>query len=222
MSYQVFISYSKDDRDHADAVCRHLENFNIGCWIAPRNIHPSEDWAEAIITAMDNSKILLLIFSATSNNSPQVRREVERAVNKGLSILPFRIEDVALSKSMEYFISAQHWLDAFDGNTEAHMKLLTESILRTLGQQMPAQEEKAPEKTPAAPIVAPAAVTVSAEILASLENILAQTMGPIARHLIKRKAAAGLPARDLVVALSLEIDNESERRQFLSRTASIR
>jgi len=226
MTYQVFISYSKDDRVHADAVCRHLENAHIGCWIAPRNIHPSEDWAEAIITAMDNSKILLLIFSATSNNSPQVRREVERAVNKGLSILPFRIEDVALSKSMEYFISAQHWLDAFDGNTESHMQLLTESILLKLGQELPARPNQ-PAKVPlnkeaAVHIVAPAVATVSAEILARLESTLAQTMGPIAKHLVKRKSAPGMTPRDLVVALSLEIDDESERKQFLSRTASIR
>jgi hypothetical protein len=48
-----------------------------------------------------------------SNHSAQVRREVERAVHKQVQILPFRIEDVLPSKSLEYFLSSQHWMDAF-------------------------------------------------------------------------------------------------------------
>jgi hypothetical protein len=49
-----------------------------------------------------------------------VRREVERAVHKQVSILPFRIENVLPSKSLEYFLSAQHWLDAFPPPREPH------------------------------------------------------------------------------------------------------
>ena len=37
---------------------------------------------------------MVLVFSASSNQSPQVRREVERAVHKQVNILPFRIEDL--------------------------------------------------------------------------------------------------------------------------------
>ncbi len=58
---------------------------------------------------------MVLVFSASSNDSPQVRREVERAVHKDLRILPFRLEDVLPSHSLEYFLSTQHWLDGFPG-----------------------------------------------------------------------------------------------------------
>jgi hypothetical protein len=51
----------------------------------------------------------VLVFSASAYASPQVRREVERAVHKGVSLLPVRIEDVLPSKSLEYFLSTQHW-----------------------------------------------------------------------------------------------------------------
>ena len=56
---------------------------------------------------------MVLVFSASSNQSPQVRRGVERAVREQVDILPFRIEDVMPSKSLEFFLSAQHWMDAF-------------------------------------------------------------------------------------------------------------
>ena len=98
---KVFISYSHNDKEQADAVCVRLESANIQCWIAPRDISPSKDWAEEIIDAINATDVMVLIFSSYSNNSPQVRREVERAVNKGLIVLPFRIEDVTPSKSLE-------------------------------------------------------------------------------------------------------------------------
>lgn len=48
---------------------------------------------------------MVLIFSQHANVSPQIKREVERAVNKGLPIIPVRIEDAVPSKALEYFIS---------------------------------------------------------------------------------------------------------------------
>ncbi|MDB5756307.1 MAG: hypothetical protein JWR56_2735, partial [Massilia sp.] len=134
MAHDVFLSHSHSDKVFADAICHKLEANGIRCWVAPRDIRPSEDWAEAIINAMDNAKVLVLVFSSHSNTSPQVRREVERAVNKGLHVLPFRIENVPLSKSLEYFISTQHWLDAIDGELEFHLGQLHECIALLLAR----------------------------------------------------------------------------------------
>ena len=64
-----------------------IEAEGIDCWIAPRDIAPSADWAAEIIDAISNSRVMILVFSASSNDSPQVRREVERAVHKNVSIL---------------------------------------------------------------------------------------------------------------------------------------
>src|ERR1700743_2779499 len=97
-----------------------MEKEGLSCWIAPRDIAPSADWAAEIIDAISNARVMVLIFSSSSNASAQVRREVERAVHKQLSILPFRIENVLPSKSLEYFLSAQHCLDAFSTPREPY------------------------------------------------------------------------------------------------------
>lgn len=123
--FDVFISYSIKDKKIADAVCVHLESKKISCWIAPRDIIPGNDWGASIIESIKNSSIMVLIFSSESNHSPQVIREVERAVNRGLPIIPFRIEDINLSESMEYFISSTHWLDALTPPIEIHIEKLT-------------------------------------------------------------------------------------------------
>src|SRR6202171_1620573 len=78
------------------------------------------DWAAEIMDAISSVRVMILVFSANSNLSPQVRREVERAVHKQLSVLPFRIENVLPSKSLEFFLSAQHWMDAFPPPREPH------------------------------------------------------------------------------------------------------
>ena len=113
MQFDVFISYSHEDKAAADAACATLEQAGIRCWIAPRDIVPGMDWSESIINAIERAKLIVLIFSGHANESPQIKREVERAIHMGLPIIPVRIEDTAPSKSLEYFISTPHWLDAF-------------------------------------------------------------------------------------------------------------
>ena len=47
MAHDVFLSHSHADKVYADAICHRLEAGGIRCWVAPRDIRPSEDWAEA-------------------------------------------------------------------------------------------------------------------------------------------------------------------------------
>lgn len=130
MDHDVFISYSSKDKPFADAACGILEKHGLRCWIAPRDLLPGSDWGAAIIDAIEGSRVFVLVFSANANASVQVKREVERAVAKGLNIMPVRIEDVVPSKYFEYFISSAHWLDAITPPMEEHLTYLAEVIGR--------------------------------------------------------------------------------------------
>src|SRR3974390_2807733 len=107
--FDVFVSYSSQDKPTADAACAALEAANIRCWIAPRDINPGRDYGESIINAIESARVCVLIFSSSANASPQIKREVERAVSKGLPIIPVRIEDVAPNRTLEYLISSPLW-----------------------------------------------------------------------------------------------------------------
>jgi hypothetical protein len=128
MSHDAFISYSSRDKATADATCAALEASGIRCWIAPRDITPGIEWGEAIIDGINQSRVLVLIFSANANESPQIRREIERAVGKGIPIIPFRIQDIAPTRSLEYFIGAVHWLDALTPPLETHLRRLVDTV----------------------------------------------------------------------------------------------
>jgi hypothetical protein len=130
--HDVFISYSSKNKVTADALCAVLEQKSVRCWIAPRDIMPGADWGESIINGINEAKVFVLVFSAFANSSQQIKREVERAVHRGMPIIPFRIEDVMPAASLEYFISTSHWLDAFTPPLERHANFLADTIIRWL------------------------------------------------------------------------------------------
>jgi hypothetical protein len=142
MPHDIFISYSSKDKPTADALCATLEQRGLRCWMAPRDVLPGADWSEAIIDAITSSKALVLVYSEHANTSPQVRREIERAVHKGIAIVPLRIEDVPMSKSLEYFISTPHWLDALTPPLQRHLDYLADTLERFVDSR------KAPPPTP--------------------------------------------------------------------------
>src|SRR5947208_3604227 len=79
MAHDVFISHSSQDKPIADAVCNGLETAAIRCWMAPRDVQPGRSFAGEITRAIQRSKVMVLIFSAHSNTSEQVLREVQLA-----------------------------------------------------------------------------------------------------------------------------------------------
>ena len=212
MARDVFISYSQPDRECAVELVARLEAEGINCWMAPRDIAPSADWAAEIMDAISSVRVMILVFSANSNLSPQVRREVERAVHKQLSVLPFRIEDVLPSKSLEFFLSAQHWMDAFPPPREPHYARLC-AYLKT--QLAPEQVQQA---LPRITIGSGGRThAFDAAELQHIERQLAGYIGPLAKHLVKTAACRAAGVDDLVGRLAMELDSESERRTFTQR-----
>ncbi len=76
MSRLIFISHSSQDADTANAILSFLESKNQLCWIAPRDISPGADWAEAIIDGIDFSAGMILILSEHSKKSPVNRQYI--------------------------------------------------------------------------------------------------------------------------------------------------
>jgi hypothetical protein len=132
VAHDVFVSYSSRDKATADAVCATLESRGIRCWIAPRDVMGGTDWGEAIVKAIRGCRVMVLVFSSHANQSPQVRREVQRAFERGLTVIPLRVEDVAPVESLEYYIGPVHWLDALTPPLETHLRLLASQIQRLL------------------------------------------------------------------------------------------
>ncbi len=107
----VFISHSSEDAKIAQQVVSVLEGGGLSCWIAPRDVPPGSNWGDAIIRGLEACRVMVLLFSNSSNQSQYVFLEIERAVKKELIIIPFRIDDAHVSRSLELFLMAKQWLD---------------------------------------------------------------------------------------------------------------
>lgn len=190
MAHDVFICYASPDKATADAACATLESRSIRCWIAPRDILSGMDWSEAIIDAIENCKVLVLVFSSRANASVQIKREVERAVNKGRIIVPLRIEDVPPSRSLEYFISTPHWLDALTPPLEQHLIHLADTI-RLLLERMAGPEDTLLLKSPLPPRPATASSPGQMTLTRPMSDLLREAAGKLRRAAARR---AALPA----------------------------
>lgn len=223
MGRDVFVSYSQPDRDCAYELTHHLEANGFSVWIAPRDVSPAAEWAAEIIDAISAARVMVLIFSASSNSSPQVRREVERAVHKDVRILPFRIENVLPSGCLEYFLSSQHWLDGFPSPRTAHYERLSASLRQWLADAPAQPARTGPAATPAPPPGAARpegtvihGTRISAEQLRELESRLARILGPIAGILVNRAATTAPNFAELERLLAAEIDSPEDQRRFLA------
>ena len=136
----------------------------FGCWIAPRDIDPGKQYGEEIIHGIESTDGLVLMLSETSNESPHVRDEAERAKHYGKRVIPFRIEDIAPSKSLEFYIATSQWIDAFGNKWGDGVDLLAQTIAKMANQPAPAKraapKTSASDKKPTGMIMAACAAAV--------------------------------------------------------------
>ena len=132
MAHDVFVSFSSKDKAVADAIVAAMENNQIRCWYASRDIKPGEDWGQAIVKAIEKCKVFFIIFSGNANHSQHVLDEVNLAISQQAVLLPFRIENLEPEGAMKLHLSSRHWLDAYDPSWQSHIKKLIKHVSANL------------------------------------------------------------------------------------------
>ena len=238
MPRSIFLSYSSKDKAVADLMCQAMEQNGLKCWIAPRDIMPGQDWSEAIIDGLTSARVFVLLLSETSNVSEQVKREIQNAVTEGLTIVPFRIHNVTLTKHMRYFIGTPHWLDAFEAPIEPHLQTLVEvvgSLLRSRvpgiapdvstqtaqansfdARQYDATPQPLPHQVQPHPLAQPTPIwAATPEEIAIIKSELAAFVGPISSVMVNREVANATDQVSLCEQLSRYLSTPDEAKRFL-------
>ena len=134
MKYDVFISYSSKDQKVVEGLCAYLEQHKICCFVSYRDIPHGVVWAKAIVDALEESRMMLVVFSENFNNSDQVDREIEIASEEKKPILTFRIADEAFKGAKKYYLKNLNWIDAFP-HPEKTFGYVVENISALLGME---------------------------------------------------------------------------------------
>jgi len=145
MKHSVFISHSVKDNDQevANHVYDYLDKNGIKCFMDKRDLVPGKLFPEQLSRAIEDSRVVVLVFSANSDVSDAVQNEIAIARNSKIPIIPVRIEDV-MPKKLAFFIMAPMWLDAFPPPVEKYLPRLLDAIKQHLQQEQIGQE---PEQT---------------------------------------------------------------------------
>ncbi|MDD6538730.1 MAG: TIR domain-containing protein [Bacteroidales bacterium] len=124
MNHEVFISYSRKDKDIADFVSNVLKKNSIKYWIDKEGIYSSSNYKELIVDAIEVSNAVIFISSENSNASINVIREIGYAVNMNKPILPLMLDDAPYAKSIRLDISDIDQID-FKNPVASSKKLIT-------------------------------------------------------------------------------------------------
>ena len=125
--HDVFISYSTKNSDVADKVCHVLEQNNLKCWYAPRNISSGKIYIDEISEAIKSTKIVVLIYSTFSQESKYVNNEINLAFSYKKPIISFNIIDSLPKDNMAYYLKVSQWLTAYPNPEDAFETLVKDS-----------------------------------------------------------------------------------------------
>jgi TolB-like protein len=128
----VFVSYASHDAAEAQKACAALEAAGFKCWIAPRDVVPGTLYADGIVGAIDESRILVLILSKDAVASAHVGKELERATSKRHPIIALRLDTAPLTRAFEYFLNESQWIEVGAVGADGAIGKLVEAARRHL------------------------------------------------------------------------------------------
>jgi TolB-like protein len=217
----VFVSYASQDAAVADAVVENLERQGIRCWIAPRDVRPGTEYADAIVAAINEAKAVVLILSGSAVASSHVGRETERAASKHKQIIAFRIDAASLSRSLEYFLSNSQWIDAAALGREGALGRLAEAV----GQAPPVPPAKPTAMKVGSVGALKRAVVVAAFVVALVVGAVAFRYWPSKQRppvaAISDKSIAVLPFTDMSQKKDQEYFGDGMAEEILDLLAKI-
>ena len=122
-------------------MCAYLEQHKVRCFVAYRDIPKGVVWAKAIVEALDESKMMVVVFSEEFNLSDQVDREIELASEDKKPILTFRISNTMFKGAKKYYLKNINWIDAFP-NPENLFDSLLDNVAKLIGFSLPEKERQ--------------------------------------------------------------------------------
>ena len=128
----VFISYSRKDKDTVKLIFEQMEKAGVKCWLDMDGMYSGVSFKKVIVDAIKQSKVLLFMSSENSNKSRNVVSEVSIAVEYGKKIIPVRLDMSPYSESIEYDIINHDYVVYNRSRLENSFNELLKKIVSTL------------------------------------------------------------------------------------------
>ncbi len=114
---QLFISYSRQDRDFVDGLIRDLEETGLDVWVDREDIRGGSQWRAAITQAIRDCDAFMVVLSPNSAGSKNVGRELELAADNHRPIMPILYQPCDIPAEFEYHFAGVQRIDFSDSSS---------------------------------------------------------------------------------------------------------
>lgn len=125
--YDVFISYSRRNRQIVYQIAHYLIDNGISVWIDKDGIESGDAFKSVIVSAIERSSIFLFFSSEASNNSEWTIKEVNTAIYKKKTIIPIKLDNTEYSSSLPFDLIGLDYIEIND-DIELQKKRILKSI----------------------------------------------------------------------------------------------
>ena len=120
---KAFVSYSRADVDFVLRLCQDLRAAGASIWLDKFDIHPGEEWDEAIERGLSECGRMLIVLSPNSVASENVLDEIGSALSRKKTIIPVLYRDC----EVPYRLNRIQYVD-FRTNYDEALKSLLSAI----------------------------------------------------------------------------------------------
>lgn len=232
--HDIFICFSSKDEAIAHKVVQFLEARNLKCWIALRDVLAGQNYQESIVQALENARGIVFLFSESSSQSAEIRKELSLGGRFKMPVFPLRLSPITPTGALSYELATRQWVDLFPNATRALGKL-AETIEEALNGSAKAADARAklnqtmegpsnaaattstiklPAKKRVKKIREPIVAENSAEFEA-VRALLARYIGPIAKIFVLKASTDARSLDDFCERLSAHVPIPADRASFL-------
>ena len=112
LHYDIFISYSRHDKESVEPVAKSLSNSGIKVWLDSWDLIPGQAWKESLEKAIQNSSAIAVFIGPSGFGSRQ-HAEIKEYIETGKQIIPILLPG-ASTKSLPSDLLTYQWVDLRD------------------------------------------------------------------------------------------------------------
>jgi hypothetical protein len=201
MTYDIFVSYRRSDRELVAKVVERLEQRGVSTWY-DAEIEGGADWRETIVEALTNSGLLVIFFSEQCNSSRQLKKELAVADSLAKAVVPILIEDTQPKGAYLYELADRNWIQAWP-DPASKIDELVEHLVALVGKPFEAEASAAPRMAAAndevalasaAPAATPAGPAANDDLFAPPPRLSDAYVGKVSEQRRKKPT----PTRDIL------------------------
>lgn len=99
----VFLSYNRMNNEMSKDVQTILEDRHLFVWRAPKDVPAGRDYFLNEMEAIEECDLFLILLSSSAQESEEVRKEFEKAVELNKAIFPVWVEDIKDTDINDYY-----------------------------------------------------------------------------------------------------------------------